>query len=222
MLFVCGCNQLCSQAAEIHHFAYSVEIPDNAPALWVRWNLSPANLTNKVANRADYFFADDPSTPSKEIDNAYSHSGFDRGHLCPSADMRFSVVAQKECFYLTNIIPQTPALNRGTWERLESLCREWCKTRGTLLIYAGAIYPPDIENKRFLHGSSIEIPSECWKVITCATDTKIYAIGFRMPNAPSLDLNPFRYVVPVSTLPTPRATTPVTENMQWWATASAR
>ena len=64
--------------------------------------------------------------------NDYRNSGYDRGHLCPAADMRMSPGSMLETFYLSNISPQNPSFNRGIWSSLESVVRDWAKTKGRI------------------------------------------------------------------------------------------
>lgn len=64
----------------------------------------------------------------------YRRSGFDRGHMAPAADMRWSATAMSESFYLTNICPQTPSLNQGDWNRLEGKIRDWARRDSAVVI----------------------------------------------------------------------------------------
>lgn len=89
----------------------------------------------------------------------YSRSGFDRGHLCPSADRSASVEANSSTFLMTNITPQTPDLNQGPWEKLENYSRSLARRNNTLYIYAGQYgVQGKIKNK-------ITIPQNYWKII---------------------------------------------------------
>ena len=56
--------------------------------------------------------------------NDYSNSGFDRGHLCPSADRTTSKKENEGTFLMTNIYPQSPNLNQQTWRFLEEYCQK--------------------------------------------------------------------------------------------------
>lgn len=53
----------------------------------------------------------------------YTSSGYDRGHLCPAADMASSKTAMLSTFSVANIAPQVPKLNRGSWKKTETLLR---------------------------------------------------------------------------------------------------
>ncbi|KAL8195936.1 UNVERIFIED_CONTAM: hypothetical protein K2H54_000210 [Gekko kuhli] len=58
----------------------------------------------------------------------YHRSGYDRGHQAPAADMRSTTTTMKESFLLTNMTPQLPELNRGSWRILEEKARQWAIT----------------------------------------------------------------------------------------------
>ncbi|MCQ2182165.1 MAG: DNA/RNA non-specific endonuclease [Bacteroidales bacterium] len=68
----------------------------------------------------------------------YSNSGWDKGHMAPAADMKWSQQAMYECFPLTNICPQNHELNGKDWQNLEKLCRTWAKEYGKVYIVCGA------------------------------------------------------------------------------------
>lgn len=93
-------------------------------ANWVSWHLSTAWIGS--ATRKDNFIADPllPSSFFKAITSHYTNTGFDRGHLCPSADRTYTQTANDNTFYMTNIAPQSPRNNRTTWANLESYCRK--------------------------------------------------------------------------------------------------
>lgn len=72
---------------------------------WVAYELTAEEVDTKVAKRQNKFLPDpNPNILSAENSDYYK-SGFDRGHLAPSADMRFSIEAMRDCFYYSNISP---------------------------------------------------------------------------------------------------------------------
>lgn len=92
--------------------------------LWVSWHLESSDLGSTP--RQNDFRPDDNLPPNIFYlvqAWAYSGSGFDRGHNCPSADRTSSVAANSSTFYMTNMIPQAPALNQGPWAVLENYIR---------------------------------------------------------------------------------------------------
>jgi len=55
---------------------------------------------------------------------AYKGSGFDRGHLVPSADNNETKLQNSETFLLSNMSPQKPKFNRQIWRDLEMAIRD--------------------------------------------------------------------------------------------------
>lgn len=55
----------------------------------------------------------------------FSGSGYEHGHICPSADRLTSTTANKQTFFLTNMQPQVGAFNEqnGTWYNMENKVR---------------------------------------------------------------------------------------------------
>ena len=92
--------------------------------LWVSWHLESGDLGSTP--RQNDFRPDDhlASNIFYLVQSwAFSGSGFDRGHNCPSGDRTSSVEANSSTFYMTNMIPQSPALNQGPWAVLENYIR---------------------------------------------------------------------------------------------------
>jgi len=70
-------------------------------------------------NDSDYF----STTLTKDNKLKYQSYGYDRGHLAPSADFRWSSTALSESYYFSNITPQSPELNREKWAQIEGFLR---------------------------------------------------------------------------------------------------
>ena len=105
---------------------------------WVAWTLTRAHASGKL-KRGD--FEDDMDMPSPKGTKAdYYNSGYDRGHLCPAGDNKWNQKAMDECFLMTNMCPQTHALNAGIWNSIEQQCRTWAKKYGKVYIVCGPIF----------------------------------------------------------------------------------
>ncbi len=159
-------------------------------ANWVAWRLTKNDLGN--ADRQNDFRPDDrlPESFTQIKPTDYSRSGFDRGHFCPSADRTSSPEMNSLTFLMTNMVPQTPDLNRNTWERLESYSRRLVtRTNLDLYIFAG-VYG---EKKRLKR--KLTVPTNTWKIIVAvpqgkglsAIDEKSLTIAVDFPNNVSLD-----------------------------------
>jgi DNA/RNA endonuclease G (NUC1) len=55
--------------------------------------------------------------------NDYTRSGFDRGHMAPNADFNDTYENALMTFFIANIWPQTPNVNRVEWLRTENKTR---------------------------------------------------------------------------------------------------
>lgn len=66
---------------------------------------------------------------------AYKGSGYDRGHLVASADLRETELQNSETFLLSNMSPQKPEFNRRIWRDLEAAIRELNAREGVMETY---------------------------------------------------------------------------------------
>lgn len=101
--------------------AYSEE---NEQAYGVYYQLTP-ELINGTQSRTDDFRADPAVSTGSASLNDYKGSGYDRGHLCPAADMALNKTSMSESFFLSNMSPQVPGFNRGIWSSVEDQVRKW-------------------------------------------------------------------------------------------------
>lgn len=157
---------------------------DKNLANWVSWKVSKNNFGD--ASRQNDFRPDDklPAGWTRVTPFDYNGSGFDRGHLCPSADRSSSVEANSTTFLMSNIAPQTPELNQGPWEKLESYARSLARRNATLYIVAGHY------GERGKVKNKITIPTNFWKIVVVLPnnddvssinrDTRVIAVD--MPN----------------------------------------
>ena len=116
----------------------------------------------KGLKRNSKFFPD-PNIPASERAELrhYARSGYDRGHVAPSADMP-DESSQQECFSLANMVPQVPENNRGIWEGVESTVRKLTKARGELFVVTGPIFMGD--NLQRI-GGAVMVPTKLYKAV---------------------------------------------------------
>jgi endonuclease G len=154
------------------YFALSYNNTKGTPN-WVSWRLRGSDLGS--AERATFYTDSDLPKGFKHITPMdYTGSGFDRGHLCPRSDRTNSATAARATFAMTNIIPQSPAVNQKAWNELEEYCRDLVGKRGqTLYIVAG----PQGEGGTGTKGSAdsiargrVTVPAKCWKVVLALKD----------------------------------------------------
>jgi endonuclease G len=166
----------------IHHIGYSLSYNENhEQANWVAYELTENEVKGSV-KRNDAFRSDPMiSTGSAELSD-YKGSGYDRGHLAPAADMKWSALAMSESFYMSNMSPQDPSFNRGIWKRLESQVRQWAMDNGSVYVATGGLL---LNGLNTIGSSSVSVPKYYYKVVLDYQDSDYKAIGFLMPNAAS-------------------------------------
>ncbi|RKX90445.1 MAG: DNA/RNA non-specific endonuclease [Spirochaetes bacterium] len=166
--------------AVIEHTNYTLQYDERyEQADWVAYELTASEVEGTV-KRGNHF-REDPYvvTGSAELSD-YKKSGFDRGHLAPAGDMKFSGSAMDESFYLSNMSPQRPGFNRGIWKELEEMVRTWAEENGSLYVVTGPVlnkpyYQTIGENK-------VAVPEFYYKVLLDYKEPEIKGIGFILPN----------------------------------------
>jgi len=155
-------------------------------AEWVAYSLTPMSI-NGSQKRASKFMAD-PLIRDAVGPSSYSKSGYDRGHLCPAADMKLNSVSMNETFYMSNMSPQAPSFNRGIWSKLEDKVRDWALQKNGVYVVTG----PLLNKSCGVVSNSITVPCAYYKIVFKQTKSGVKAIAFMLPNAgSSLSLNQF-------------------------------
>lgn len=170
-------KEIPSQIKEYNGFTLSFN-KNNATPNWVAWELLGSE-TQGDAERTNKFWKDD------EIDGCaaksdYKNSGYDRGHMIPAADQKWSEEAMHHSFSMANIVPQDHSLNTKAWNTLEKKCRLWAQRDSALIIIAGPIYEKT-DTKRIGY-SGVKVPSAFFKVILAPYLPQPRAIAFVYPN----------------------------------------
>ncbi len=174
-----------------NHYMLSYNEPYEQ-AEWVAYLLKKDHLTYDDRKRP--YFIEDPKVRTKSADwRNYKGSGYDRGHLCPAGDRRFSEYAYNETFYTSNISPQDRDFNAGVWNRLEMKIRQWAKRDGTLFVVTGGVLTSGLEE---IGEEDVDVPKHFYKIVAKGKDEDLKVIAFLMQNKEStLPLDYF--VVPV-------------------------
>lgn len=155
--------------------------PANGTSDWVGWELLASEVEG-TEQRSNNFWADTEIEGSPTPAD-YRRSGYDKGHLCPAADQKWSRQAMNDCFVMTNMTPQDHALNTGAWNTLENKERLWAKRDSALIIVAGPVYT-DSDKKR-IGETGVRVPSAFFKVFLAPYVEHPRAIGFVFPNMTS-------------------------------------
>ena len=113
----------------------------------------------------------------------YSGSGYDRGHLVPSADSNSSRLENSETFLISNMAPQHPDLNRKVWRILEDKVRKTALIQKVVEVYAisGPVF--DITKPFSKIGDDVVVPHEFFKTILVEDNRgKFKFYSFLIPN----------------------------------------
>lgn len=155
-------------------YNYDLKIPN-----WVAYELTSVEVKGEVP-RYDRF-KPDPMVPQNATATTddYKHSGWDRGHMAPAADMKWDEQAMRESFYLSNICPQNHNLNGGVWKDLEEQVRELATQKGRIFVVCG----PIVDKKHETIGANkVAIPQAFFKVLLQEDNGEIHTIGFIYEN----------------------------------------
>lgn len=146
-------------------------------AEWVFYELK--NVKSNGNFKRPYFIAD-PKVKTKSADyKNYKNSGYDKGHLCPAADMKFSKEAFDATFYTSNISPQKNEFNGGIWNRLENKTRYWAEKNNGIYVVTGGILK---EGLKTIGKEKVAVPDYFYKILLSENNGKYKMIAFLMPN----------------------------------------
>ncbi|MHC5821675.1 MAG: DNA/RNA non-specific endonuclease [Nostoc sp.] len=168
---------------------------------WVSWQLNKSWLG--TTDRQNNFRPDDtlPINFARVTPTIYAGSGYDKGHIIPSADRTKSVEDNSATFLMTNMVPQTPDNNRRTWEGLEQYSRELVTKEGKeLYIIAGPLGSQGQPLK-----GKVTIPKSTWKIVVVLEPSvgingitaNTRAIAVNIPNQQGIDPDWRKYRVSI-------------------------
>ncbi len=128
---------------------------------WVSWHVDHRSLGN--TSRQDDFRSDTslPASWYRVGSSAYSGSGFDRGHNCPSGDRTSSVSSNLSTFLMTNMIPQAPNHNRYLWANFENYIRSLIDVGNEAYVIMGRYG----QGGSGTNGTAATVPNSVWKVV---------------------------------------------------------
>lgn len=147
---------------------------------WVAWELTKEE-TKGNHERTDKFLPDPNVEGAKVVTTDYTGSGYDRGHMAPAGDMKWSKKAMEESFYMSNICPQIHHLNTGDWNELEANTRKWARRYGSVYVTCGPIYNGR-RRTQYIGKNRVKVPDAFFKVILIQSPKKTCALGFFFEN----------------------------------------
>lgn len=140
-------------------------------------------------------FKEDASIPTqyRATLNDYKNTPYDRGHMTSAGDLSWSYDTMIESFYLSNMVPQNPSVNRGPFRMLEITVRNWAIKHGSLYVYTGPVF---MNNYSVIGKSAVAVPQDVYKVVYDPALNK--AIAFIIPNLLNVDVKDMtEYVVSI-------------------------
>ncbi|WP_339626433.1 DNA/RNA non-specific endonuclease [uncultured Winogradskyella sp.] len=177
----------------VHHNNYSLSYSEpHEQAEWVAYELKAAHLS-ATNHKRPYFEIDKAVKTGAAHWRNYKKSGYDRGHLCPAGDRRFTKEAHNETFLTSNISPQEHQFNAGVWNRLEQKVRYWASGNDGVFVVTGGVLKNGLKT---IGDESVSVPDQFYKVILDNNNGKIKVLAFLMNHKDS-DLPLYKFVVSV-------------------------
>ncbi len=163
----------------IHHVGYVLSYNEtHKQANWVAYELTLEEV-NGIFERTNDFRPDPMVKTGSATLADYRGSGYDRGHLAPAADMKWSAIAMSESFYMSNMSPQRPSFNRGIWKMLEEQVRKWAVDNKSVYIATGGMLIPGLGK---IGPNGVSVPEKFYKVILDYQEPELKGIGFILLN----------------------------------------
>jgi len=175
------------------HLAYNEQYEQ---AAWVAYVLTREEIEQGEIERSDNFRPDTFIHTGSATPGDYRGSGFDRGHLAPAGDMKWSREAMSQSFLMSNMSPQLPAFNRGIWRRLETEVRTWAMEKDSLYVITGPLFTA---GDSVIGENEVGVPSHYFKVLVDLSPPDHDMIAFLLPHSGSSEELLF-FAMPVDSL----------------------
>lgn len=168
-------NEIQANAQRIHKESFEVDYSASlGQPLKVEWSVSAADL-GKTKRTPSFRFKADKETPRPRVTSAlYTRSGYQRGHMCPAADRSATKAAMRATFTMSNVCPMAPALNTGSWKRIENYERELANTVGRCSVWAAPLFFP--QDTTWIGRDRIAVPHAFMKVLFDSHPSRLYGI----------------------------------------------
>ncbi|MDR0429282.1 MAG: DNA/RNA non-specific endonuclease [Tannerellaceae bacterium] len=166
-------------------------------ANWAAYELTAEEVKSRHVKRTNKFIPDPKVKGATAVDSDYRRSGYDRGHLVPAGDMRWSQEGMDASFYFSNICPQNRGLNAGLWNDIEKQCRKWATKYGAIFIVTGPVIDGNMQR---LGKNKVGIPNMFYKVVCSHTGGEYRSIGFLVENRNYADRSLEDVAVPVDSI----------------------
>jgi endonuclease G len=159
--------------------------------LWVCEGVDAAQLQGNLA-RSNKFITDPVLKGPKSTPTDYTRSGYDRGHQAPAGNQNQDQKLKDETFYMSNMAPQLPKLNRNAWKALEDKSRDWVTHFGHAYELTGPVFHDPKEDSadtadgtiqvKTIGKDAVAVPTDFYKIIVVEDGGELKAIAFVLPN----------------------------------------
>lgn len=186
-----------SDAVIVEHSALILAYNEQTEqADWVAHKISVDIMGEGYGRTND--FRSDPKIKTGTAEKAdYWYSGYDRGHLAPSADFRWSLKALSESYYYSNMSPQLPEFNREIWANLENVLRRYVEIKQRPLLVVTGPYFTDIS--KTIGDNQVAVPQYYYKAVLDYSGDTLSTMGFLLPHQ-KCEYPVFSYAISIDSL----------------------
>lgn len=181
-LYVNGqnCSQILNKGIYVVCYDYGLK-----GAKYVAYTVNGDIMTSSIhiKSRPEFYPENNIPVKYRSYPNDYIRSGYDRGHMANHADFDYSADAVYLTYSMSNIVPQSPDVNRHTWVKAEKYERLMAKKLGNVSVINGIEYT---NNPSRIGKHQIAIPQAFWKIVY--NDNKNYKKCFKYTNANNIDV----------------------------------
>ena len=155
---------------------------------WIAFRFDNQTKQQNVS-RSDEPFDADPAIGSQyqRVQADFGKQGYDRGHLCASADRLYSREVNEQTFYYTNMSPQRNKFNTGIWLTLEGQVQSWgrsCTSSDTLYVVKGGTIDKEDQIRGYISNDlSKPIPKYYYMALLFKKGDSFKAIAFWMEHS---------------------------------------
>ena len=146
---------------------------------WVAWHLTAEESRGSYEQGRQFSRDPDVAFPKASRED-YSNSGWDKGHMAPHADMKWSLQALTESDYFTNICPQNKEMNAQAWRKIEELTRRLARRYGAVYVVCGPMM--GMGHYGTIGKAGVQVPDAFFKALAVSTTEGYRTVGFLMEN----------------------------------------
>lgn len=166
----------------VHHNGYSLSYSEkHEQSEWVAYELKKEHLSKNEFKRP-YFEIDNAVKTDAASWRNYKRSGYDKGHLCPAGDKRYSKEAHDETFLTSNISPQEHQFNAGLWNRMEQKTRYWASRYNGVFVVTGGVLKGRMDT---IGEEDVSVPNQFYKIVLDYNKGNPKVIAFLTPHKAS-------------------------------------